>query len=88
MATETLSLNEIDNAGRTLAVRTLGIDLESYEQAMIDAMDCRAALALLIDQVSGLDKGMALLMRGIAGHFESVTDELRVTGRAMGIEAA
>ncbi len=88
MATETLSLNEIDNACRTLAVRTLKIDLESYGQAMVDAIECREALALLIGQLTSRHKGLALLLRGIDGHLATVADELIVTGRAMGIETA
>lgn len=88
MATETLTRDEIDNAGRTLAIRTLGIDLESYKQAIVDAIECKAALALLIDQLTDRDRGLALLLRGVDAHLESVADELRVTGRAMGIEAA
>lgn len=88
MATETLSRNEIDNACRTLAIRTLGVDLESYGRAMIDAIECREALALLIAQLTGRDRGLALLLRGIDAHLESVADEFRVTGRAMGIEPA
>lgn len=88
MATETLSRNQIDNAARTLAIRTLGIDIDTYRQAMNDAVECREALALLIDQLTVRDRGLALLLRGIDAHLESVADEFRVTGRAMGIEPA
>jgi hypothetical protein len=86
MAADTLSL--IDTAHRTLAVQTLGIDLESYRQAMVDAVECEAAAALLVDHLKGRDGGMALLLDSIRARLELVAAELCDTGRAMGIEAA
>ncbi len=85
MTTDTQSL--IDTAHRTLAVQTLGIDLESYRRAMVDAAECRDALALLANHQTGRDGGLALLLDGIRARLELVADELRDTGRAMGVEA-
>ena len=85
MATNTLSL--IDTAHRTLAVQTLGIDLESYRRAMVDAVECVDAAALLVEYLTGRDRGLALLLDGIRARLELVAAELCDTGRAMGIEA-
>ena len=87
MATETLSRNQIDNAARTLAIRTLGIDIDTYRQAMNDAVECMEATALLAANLTHGDRGLALLLDGIRGRLELVAEELSITGRAMGIEA-
>ena len=87
MATETLSRNKIDNAARTLAIRTLGIDIDTYRQAMNDAVECMEAAALLSASLVRGDRGLALLLDGIRGRLELVSEELNITGRAMGIEA-
>ena len=86
MAADTLSL--IDTAHRALAVQTLGIDLESYRHAMLDAVECTAATALLVEHLKARDGGLALLLDGIRARLELVAGELCDTGRAMGIEAA
>lgn len=87
MATETLSRNEIDNAARTLAIRTLGIDVDAYRRAINDAVECMEATALLSASLKQGDRGLALLLDGIRGRLELVSEELNITGRAMGIEA-
>lgn len=93
MATETLTAPtttpfDLGAALRVQAVKTLGIDLDSYQQAMTDASECHAAVSLLAEQLTGRDRGLAMLLRGISAHLALVADELRVTGKAFGIEAA
>jgi len=82
MSTDSLSRSEIENACRTLAVRTLGIDPEGVKQAATDAADCRAALQVCADSA---EAGLALLLRSIAQTLEIVQEQLDHTARTLGV---
>ncbi|MDD2920235.1 hypothetical protein [Rhodoferax sp.] len=85
MATETLSRNEIDNACRTLAVKTLSIDVEKYHQAITKVTDCIEAIDMLAYRLKG-DRGMSMLLRSVNENLGPAAFDLRATGKALGIE--
>ena len=70
-----------------MATETLSRNEIDNAARTLDAVECMEATALLSASLARGDRGLALLLDGIRGRLELVSEELNLTGLAMGIES-